>query len=418
MVDPSGERFGKIAEVVASPSEPFPICSAFQVRTDDGAMFIPTSSIDFSNDGKMFALRSPFTHIPPYQIRENDFSLVRDVLDKQIVDVHDYRVVRVNDIRLEHLADGRLVLVGVDPGVRGLLRRLGIESLISGIGRLMGKENQQANFIAWNDVESLPTHNAGEPLKLKISHDKIATLHPADIADILNQLDPAHRVEVIESLDLVTAAEALAEADDDVQVTTLQSLSEERAADILEEMRADEAADVLNDMDHAHRQNLLGHMEADDREEVEELLEYKEDLAGGLMTNEYVAIRQDLSAEQTIELLRELEPDAETIYYIYVTDVEERLVGVISLRDLIISKPQALVSDFMMRKVRSIPIDASVEEIAHTFERYKLLALPVIDADNRLQGIVTIDDTLEEILPDDWRRRPQPRKQVNLQTSS
>ncbi len=406
VLDSSGERFGKLAEVVVTPSEPLPLVAAYQVKTEDGALFIPWDGLDVLADHREFSLRRPVTDIQPYQIQAQDFSLVRDVLDKQIVDVHDYRVVRVNDIRLEPLPGGRLALLGVDPGVKGLLRRLGMAHLVGAVGRALHLNSNAETVIGWNDVESLPTHNAGEPLKLKVSHEKIARLHPADIGDILNQMDPAHRKDVLESLNVEMAADALAEADDAVQVQALQHLDEELAADILEEMPADEAADVLGDMDKAHRNQLLGRMDADDREDVEELLPYHDKTAGGLMTNEYVAITRDLTAQQTIDRLRTLEPEAETIYYVYVTDIEEHLVGIISLRDLIVSAPERPVAEFMITKVRSVALDADVEEVAHKFERYKLLALPVVDSEARLQGIITIDDTLEQLLPPDWRRRP------------
>jgi magnesium transporter len=405
VVDQSGERFGKLVEVVVTPAEPLPVVAAYQVKTEDGAVFVPWDALRVGTEMREFQLTRPITQIQPYMIGEHDFSLVRDVLDKQIVDVHDYRVVRVNDIRLEPLPDGHIVLLGVDPGVRGVVRRLGWEAALGGISRMLHLTPPPENVIAWNDVESLPTHNAGEPLKLRVSHEKLARLHPADIGDILNQMQPAHRREVLETLDIETAAVALAEADEDVQVAALQHLDEERAADILEEMPADEAADVLGDMDKAHREDLLGRMDANDRDNVEELLEYADETAGGLMTNEYVAIPQDISAQDTIETLRSLEPEAETIYYVYVVDHNEHLVGVISLRDLIVSKPDTPVAEFMIRNVLSIHVDARVDEVARKFERYKLLALPVVDDDNQLQGIITIDDTLEKLLPPDWRRR-------------
>ena len=411
VVDSEGERFGKLVEVVITPAEPLPLVAAYQVRTEDGALFVPYDALTLNPDAREFSLNRPVPDIRPYQIQSQDFSLVRDVLDKQIVDVHDYRVVRVNDIRLEKLADGRLALIGVDPGVRGLLRRLGMEGLIQGIGRALHLGSSPDTLIAWNDVESLPTHNAGEPLKLKVSHEKIARLHPADIGDILNQMDLAHRKEVLESMDVETAADALAEADDQVQVETLRHLDGEFAADILEEMPADEAADVLGDMDRAHREELLGRMDADDREDVEELLEYHDKTAGGLMTNEYVAIVEGFTAQQTIDHLRALEPEAETIYYVYVIDTDEKLVGVISLRDLIVSAPDRPVAEFMIPKVRSVRLDADVEEVAHKFERYKLLALPVVDEKDALQGIITIDDTLEQLLPADWRKRSSGGRQ-------
>jgi len=409
VMDMDGEHFGKVAEVVVAPADPFPLVAAYQVKTEDGAMFLPWDALPLRADTRELALTRPVLQIPPYQIAEHDFSLARDVLDKQIVDVHDYRVVRVNDVRLEELPSGRLALMGVDPGLRGLLRRMGLEAAAQSLGKMFGLAPAPASFIAWNDVESLPTHNAGEPLKLKVSHEKLAQLHPADIGDILNQLDPAHRQELLDSLDIDVAAEALAEADDEVQVAALQHMDGERAADILEEMPSDEAADVLGDMDRAHREELLGRMDQEDRADVEELLEYHDKTAGGLMTNEYVAIAEGMTAQQTIERLRALEPEAETIYYLYVVDSREMLAGVISLRDLIIARPDTPVADFMIKKVRSVPLNANVEEVAHTFERYKLLALPVVDGDGVLQGIITIDDTLEQLLPPDWRRRPARR---------
>lgn len=405
VLDHKGERFGKLAEVVVSPSDPLPVVAAYQVRTEDGAVFVPEDALDIDGDAREYRLRRPMTQIQPYKIEEHDFSLMRDVLDKQIVDVHDYRVVRVNDIGLDHLADGRLALVGVDSGVRGLLRRLGMEGAITGIGKLFRRQPPAPQFIAWNDVESLPAHNAGEPLKLRVSHEKLSKLHPADLGDILNQMTPGDRKQMLEGLDVETAAGALAEADEEVQVSALKYIDGELAADILEEMPADEAADVLGDMDHAHREDLLRRMDAEYSDDVRELMSYADETAGGLMTSEYVAVQQNFTAQQTIEHLRVLEPEAETIYYVYVVDIEEQLVGVISLRDLIVAKPDDRISQFMKTNAFSVQVDATIEEVARVFERYKFLALPVVDDENRLQGIITIDDTLEQLLPDDWRKR-------------
>lgn len=412
VLHPNGERLGKIAEVVVSPGEPLPLVAAYQVKTTDGALFIPADALPILVAAREYTLKRVVNEIVPYQIKVNDFSLVRDVLDKQIVDVEDYRVVRVNDIRLERVAGDNMALFGVDAGVRGLLRRMGIENVVEAFGKKLRRAPSAGQLIAWASVESLPAHNAGEPLKLKVSYDKIAQLHPSEIGDILDQMDPANRRSVIEHLDVETAAEALAEADEAVQVSVLQQIDQEHAADILEEMPADDAADVLGDMDAAHRENLLDHMEAEEREDVEELLTYHDKTAGGLMTNEFLSIRQEVTAQATIDRLREIEPDAEMIYYLYVTDAEERLVGVISLRDLIIARPEAVVADFMIKNVRALSVDAGVEEVARTFERFKLLALPVVDRDNRLHGIITIDDTLEQLLPTDWRKRPAAGNRV------
>ncbi len=412
VISESGEQIGRVSEVVVSPDDPYPLVCALQVRTEDGALFLPADALSIVDDGKTLRLDRPLSTIRAYMPQPQDFSLVRDVLDKQIVDVHDYRVVRVNDIRLARVPDKKtLALLGVDIGVGGLMRRMGLENAVHNVQRLFGKtiESSGSHFIKWDDVGSLPTHNAGEPIKLKFSHDKLAKLHPADIGDILNQLAPSERNEVLRDLDVETAADALAEAEEGVQVRALQTMDEERAADILEEMPADEAADVLNDLEPSRRRELLEHMDSDDRDDVEELLEYGDETAGGMMTNEFVAIRQELTAGETIQIIRELSPDAETIYYIYVTDLDEHLTGVISLRDLIVADPFSTVADFMIRKVVSVSVDARLQEVAHQFERYKLLALPVTDEDDKLAGIITVDDTLEQVLPDNWRKRPTRR---------
>jgi CBS domain-containing protein len=408
--DVGGEQLGRLTEVIVTPAEPYPVVHAVQVRTEDGALFLPYTELDLRKESHEFRLRNPLNAVQSYMPQADDFSLVRDVLDKQIVDVHDYRVVRVNDIRLDaEPGSDRMLLIGVDISLGGLLRRMGVEGAMVGLRRLFGQREAMSQFIKWDDVGSLPTHNAGEPIKLKFSHEKISKLHPADIGQILNQLDPAERNEVLHDLDVETAADAIAEAEDHVQLKTFQMLDEERAADILEEMPADEAADILGDLDRPRREELLGHMDADDRGEVEELLSYGDDTAGGMMTNEFVAISQDLTAAETIDTIRRLSPDAETIYYIYVTDTDEHLTGVISLRDLIVAHPAARISEFMIRKVVSVDTRANLKEIARQFERYKLLALPVTDQQDRLAGIITVDDTLEQILPDNWRKRPTRR---------
>ncbi len=260
-----------------------------------------------------------------------------------------------------------------------------------------------SQVIAWHDVETFE-RGVGR-LKLKISAERLSSLHPTDIARIVNELDPAQRADIIETLDIETAAEVLSEADPEVQASIVENLEEELAADILEEMEPDEAADVLGDVSAVKREEILDEMEPEEAEDVKELLEYEDNTAGGLMTTEYVAISKDLTASETIDKLREMAPDAELVYYVYVVDSSEHLVGVISLRDLIIAPPDKKVEEFMTSKVIHVHLDANIEEIVQTFHDYNLLALPVVNEENKLQGIITVDDALEEILPEDWRRR-------------
>lgn len=400
--DPGGREFGKLEDLVASPAQHLPVISAVVVRTGGG----DTHAIDwecfaYDEDAERFSLVVPADQIAHYEIGDQDILLRVNVLDNQIVDVHDYRVVRVNDVRIEY-SRGRLYLVGVDTGTRGLLRRMGLMHVADRLSKVI-RVKPSSRVIAWHDMETLE-RGVGR-LKLKVSAETLSALHPSDIARIVNELDPAQRTEVMETLDVETAADVLTEAHPEVQASIVENLEDELAADIIEEMEPDEAADVLGDISPLKREDILEEMEPEEAEDVKELLVYDDSTAGGLMTTEFVAIPKDLTAQQAIDRIRELEPEAEMVYYIYVVDSSEHLVGVISLRDLIVAQPSTPVEQFMVSKVIHVHLDASVEEVAKTLADYNLLAVPVVDKENTLEGIITVDDALEEIMPEDWRKR-------------
>ena len=248
---------------------------------------------------------------------------------------------RVNDLRLDDV-DGMLHLVAVDVGAAGLLRRLGVEGAFRVVARNVGLSTPE-RYIDWEDVDPVETSIAS--IKLRVPHAGLAELHPADLATIIDQLAPRDRAGVLASLDDEAAADAIEEMEPDTQVEVLEDLAPERAADILEEMSPDDAADLVQDLSDETRAELLALMERDEADELGELLRYPEDTAGGTMTTEFVAVPADLSAAATIDRLRELEPDAETIYYVYVSTPTERLVGVLSLRDLIVAPPASPVGE-------------------------------------------------------------------------
>jgi magnesium transporter len=223
-------------------------------------------------------------------------------------------------------------------------------------------------------------------------------------------MNPMQRTDIIESLDVQTAADVLPEASPEIQAEIMKDLDPEHASDILEEMDPDEAADILGDLPEERTEELLRGMEPEEAEDVRELLTYEDETAGGLMTTDFVDIKDDMTADQTIERLRELAPDAETIYYLYVVEDGDRLVGVISLRDLIVAKPGTPVRDFMVKRVIHVHPEASIRETAELFQKYNLLALPVVDFDNEVKGIITVDDMLEHIPPTAWHGRPGRRQ--------
>lgn len=396
--EPEGHALGKVRDIVVSPGERMPALSAILVRMGNQTLAIPASEV--ASYVPNVVLSVPFNQTSRYELKPDDLHLAKDLLDKQLVDIHDYRVVRVNDIRLAMSSRGVRV-VGVDVGLRGLLRRIGLEPLANLLQKII-RRRLPGQIISWEDVE--PFERVGGRIRLKVPTERLAKLHPADIGRIINEMDPDERREVVQALDIETAAEALQEMHPEVQVDILQHLEHDRATDLLEEMEPDEAADLLGDLPSELSNDLLSKMELDDAEEVRELLAYDDESAGGLMTNEFIAIAQDLTAEQTLQRLRELAPEAETIYYVYIVDEDERLVGVLSLRDLIVAQPETPISACMVSDIISVHVDAGIEEIATLLGRYNLLAVPVVDDEYRLQGIITVDDALEQLLPEDWRR--------------
>jgi CBS domain-containing protein len=398
--DRSGEPIGKVADLIVAVGDRYPPVTGLVLETDRRRIFLPWSSVE-SLDAGGARLRTATIDIDKFRQRPDEILLRADLLDKQIVDIDGRKVVRVNDLRLDEV-EGSLRLVAVDVGAAGLLRRLGVEGGFRVLARNLRLPVQE-RYIDWEDVDPVETSIAS--VKLRIPHGGLAELHPADLASILDQLAPKDRAGVLASLDDEAVADAMEEMEPDNQVEVLEDLTPERAADILEEMSPDDAADLVADLDQTTRDEILAHMERDDVEEVQELLGYPEDSAGGLMTTEYIALEESVTAAEAIDRLRELEPDAETIYYVYVTDEDDRLVGVLSLRDLIVAKPDTRIRDVMIREPVAVGLLADQDEVAEVVAHYNLLAVPVVDDDGRLVGIVTVDDAIDTVIPTAWKKR-------------
>ncbi len=314
------------------------------------------------------------------------------LMDKQIIDLKGSKVVRVNDIRLYWLQrdDHKyLVPVAVDIGLRGLARRLGLEFLV---GRMAN------NFVRWQSIQHLEEKTAD--LKLLSEKQQLDQLHPADLADLIEDLDYRTRTDLIEELDAETAAEAFAEMELDTQVEIIENLDSQQALDILQEMPVDEAADLLGEMSEEKSDELLNLMEPEDAQEVRELMSYEEDTAGALMTTEYIALPPDITAAEAIVSLRQLAAEAETIYYLYIQSKNEKLMGVVSLRELLIAQPETRLEDIMQDRLIFVHPEDDHEKIADLLNKYGLLAIPVLAKNNKMLGLITVDDVLELLVPD------------------
>ena len=397
--DKLGEPIGAVADLIVAIGDRYPPVTGIVVKTNGREIFLHWQSVG-SLDAGGATLRTTAIDISKFHQRPNEIRLKRDLMDRQIVDIDGRKVVRVNDLRLDEV-EGALHLVAVDVGASGLLRRLGIEGPWRTIARGF-RRGVAERYIDWEDVDTLERTIAS--VKLRVPHKGLAELHPADLATIIDQLGRDDRVGLITSLDDEAAADAIGEMEPETQVDILEDLEPGRAADILEEMDPDEAADLVADLSDESRVEILGLMEKDEAEEVKELMTYGEDTAGGIMTTEFVAVPASLTAGQTIDRLRELEPEAETIYYVYVTDDAGKLVGVLSLRDLIVAKPDTCISTFMFDEPVAVHTDASQEQVTDAVARYNLLALPVVDGEGHLEGIVTVDDAIDTLLPQPTKR--------------
>jgi CBS domain-containing protein/sporulation protein YlmC with PRC-barrel domain len=398
--DKLGEPIGTVADLIVAIGDRYPPVTGIVVKTNGREIFLQWQAVT-SLDAGGATLRTTAIDISKFHQRPNEIRLKRDLMDRQIVDIDGRKVVRVNDLRLDEV-EGALHLVAVDVGASGLLRRLGIEGPWRVLARGFHREVPE-RYIDWEDVDPLERTIAS--VKLRVPHKGLAELHPADLATIMDQLSRNDRVGLISSLDDEAAADAIGEMEPESQVDILEDLEPERAADILEEMDPDEAADLVADLSDESRVEILGLMEKEEADEVQELMTYAEDTAGGIMTTEFVAVPASLTAAETIDRLRELEPDAETIYYVYVTDDDEKLVGVLSLRDLIVAKPSTCIATFMFAEPVAVKTDASEEEVTELVARYNLLAVPVVDAEGRLEGIVTVDDAMDTLMPQTSKRR-------------
>jgi magnesium transporter len=399
VIEPNGNEVGTLKDLAVVPQGQFPAVQWAILATGDGEQVVKWS--DMAQEIGHLRLRSRREGMTPVTLPAEALRLSRDLMDKQIVDTHGAKVVRVNDLQLSEV-DGQLRLVGADVGLRGLLRRVGAENFAERLFGVAGRKLPRG-IIPWHLVEPLEAPEAN--VRVTVPRTKLALLHPADIADIVEEMAADERREVFEQLDIATAAEALSEVEPDMQAAIVSDLDEERAADILDEMAPDEAADLLQDLSEERREELVELMQKDEAKDVEELLTYDEDTAGGIMTTQFFALPADLTAQQAIERLRELQPDKELTYYLYVVDGQGRLDGVIGLRDLVVAKPEAKLSEVMDPHVLKVEATTPKEEVASLIAKYDLLALPVVDARRTLLGTITVDDVVEIMLPRGWKKR-------------
>jgi magnesium transporter len=391
--DTAGTQCGRVRELAMVPQEDRERVAMVIVRTKSGDRMLPLSSVTSINGG----IRSDaaYKHWAKGDGSEGWLLLARDLLDQQVIDVFGRKVVRVNDVDLhQETAGNRPVLkVGsVDVGPRGAVRRL-LKGIVPAVVLHALLKRIPPRAIPWDFVDLIETDPARR-VKLKISHERLAKLHPADIADIVEKLAPDEREAVFETLDEEVAAEALEEVQPKVKKAIVESLDSERAAEIVEEMKPDAAADLLADLPEERTSEILLEMEPQERKEMVELLEFREDTAAGRMTTEYLALRPDNTATDAVEALRNFTGGVETVSTIYIVDSLGTLIGAVPLAKLVLAEPDTPLLGLTQEPLISVRAGASEREVAELFDKYNLLTLPVVDENKKLTGVITSDDII------------------------
>lgn len=323
---------------------------------------------------------------------EMDIKLVEDVFDKQIVDVEGKKIRRINDLQVSAV-DGHYRIIGVDISFKGILRRLGIEKIASGL-----RLNLEEDYIDWKDIDVSTSKDNVFNLKLKVPESNLKKLHPADIADIVEKLSVKDSISILNSFDEEVAADILEEISQEHKICLLDEIDSMKAANLLNKMSPDDATDLVSCLSDDKLQELLGLMDPEESKDLKKLLKYPEDTAGGIMTTEFAAVFEDLKAGEIISKLKELDKEAESIYYIYSLSKRGHLEGVASLKEILFTDPDKKFKEFMNKNVITVNIKENQAEVVEALAKYNLLAIPVVDSKNHLKGIVTVDDAIDLLL--------------------
>lgn len=399
-LDPKGEELGNVKDLIVIRGQPLPRISALVIEKKKTQYLLKWEDISIFNK-RIISARVYAQTLEPYEPSEDDLLIVRDIFDKQIVDVNGAKVVRVNDVKLDGL-QGDACLIAVDVGMRGILRRLGVERKGENLIRLFGKTITH-NLISWDYIQPLEPRLT--TISLTVPRQMISRLHPADIAEIISRVSHEEGVTLFEGLDPDAAAEALHELRPDVQAAIIDKIDREHASRVIERMPPDEAADVLSDLPTEKVKDILEHIEKEEAEDIQELLGHEKDTAGGLMTNEFIAYLSDITVREAMERFKKDAVEIEIVYYIYVVDEKEKLIGVASLRELLLADPSTRLAEIMETKLKTVTPETDEMVVAEIISKYNLLALPVVDNEGVLLGIVTIDDIMDRILPPTAKRK-------------
>ena len=391
-----GEKIGTVSDLGIATGEVFPRVTSLAFKGPGRTPFMISwrKYVD-TYDEKEIHLKVPAVEIRFSYLQPDEVLIARDILNKQIVDTRGMRVVRVNDLKLSDTSSTQLRLLGAEVGARGILRSLSpaLEHVALKVARTFGHPIPE-RIIAWSYMDLVERDLSN--VKLSVSHKTLDDMHPADIADIIERLDPRLRGQVFAQLDDEQRAGAMAEFDDDAMAAELMGgMNEREASRMLSEMDPDDAAELVSELDYDKAEKLLRLMGVQEQRAIRQLLGYREDTAGRIMTSEFAALPEDKTVADAVELLRGLDEDFESVRYMYLSDEDNKLSGVVTLNALIVAEPETPLADICTREVITASPEDDQEDVAEDIAKYNLLAMPVVADDGHLLGIVTVDDALD-----------------------
>ena len=393
--DATGEKIGEVNDIGIATGEIFPRVTSLAFRGPSRTPFMISwrKYVDNITDKGVY-LQVAAEDIRFSYLQPSELLLARDLLDKQIVDTQGLKVVRVNDLKLSQSGKDQLRLLGAETGIRGILRQLWppLEKFALKVSSLFGKKLDE-RLIAWNYMDLLDRDLS--QVKLSITHKRLDELHPADVADIIEQLDPRLRANVFASLDAEVASATMSELEDEYQADVIDDMDESFASSMIAGMDPDDAADLLNELSYDKAEKLLHLMGVHEQKSIRKLLGFKDETAGGIMTSEFVALDEESTVSDTVDYIRALDEEHPSFHYVYTLDRDGILSGVLSLRTLVLAQPDELLKDLACTDLITANPEEDQEEVAISIMKYDLLALPVVDENYRLLGIVTVDDALD-----------------------
>lgn len=399
MYDEFDDVLGELKDIYVTTEQGYPRVIGYKVKRDGITFHYEFRSIMFYNlDNKVKIMTRGSKEILP---RTYSYLLSRNLLDKKIVDINGKQVVRVDDLRIAEIA-GEYRVIAVETGPLAKFRRMNCPGLGKFVYKVLNKDFED-KVIMWDDVESLEMVNKN--LQIAVPYKKLSTLHPADLADILENLDASSRKQIFESLDEDLAADTLEEIEPEYKSSIIKDLSEAKAVEVLENMPNDEIADILDELDDEEREKILVNLETEDAEEVKELLKYEDETVGSIMSKDFISFNLDITIGEIIDILRESNPEDEELNSIFIKDEEEKVIGIIELKDLILNDSKLKVKEIMDENINILKHNEAINEAIEIAAKYDLLAIPVVDNNDVLIGVVNTHDLIDEVLYPMWKKK-------------